>query len=576
MAGSRPAHLARRGAVYQVRFRLPADLAISIGMAEFRRSLHTSNYQTARALCLKATVWFTSEIERLRAMAHPTRSDLEAAARAYFEAEADKQGQLRYSKDRLEEADYQVELSRQIVGEMDDDLVSNDYSGHAHQAAMQMLRAMDADLETLPDKERLIALNLGARAVRELSLRLIHRLTDPAGRYEPHDPHFGVRGTGPLAAREERAISGTDWTVERAIEAFADHQRRRRLSASTTSETARVLGYLSDRFGPGARLSSLTADDIKVLRNDLTRLDGRLQGRQKPFEQRLTDRADAQIGYATYIKYWRALRQFFKWAVEERMISDDPSDVAAPPKPKGLKTRSPDPFTPEELKRLFATPLYSGHKSPKQVKVAGACHRRGGHWWSGVLLLYTGLRGGELAQLTPEDFTLEAAIPYLTVTDEGEADGKAKQVKTATSVRQVPIHPDLLALGLAEFVAGGRKRGKSTRLFEVFATGRNRSSAGITRYWGDYLKKFGLWSEGRSTHVFRHTLIGRLRLNGALDEEIAPIVGHSSGGFASLGQTKAYGGEYPLERKLATISKLDYGIDVVDALGGTYDPSKHR
>lgn len=576
MAGSRPAHLARRGAVYQVRFRLPADLAISMGMAEFRRSLHTSNYQTARALCLKATVWFTSEVERLRAMAHPTRSDLEAAARAYFEAEADKQSRLRYSKDRLEEADYQVELSRQIVGEMDDDLVSNDYSGHAHQAAMQMLRAMDADLEALPDKERLIALRLGARAVRELSLLLIHRLTDPAGRYEPHDPHFAAHTTDTLPATRVQKSGGTVWTVGNAVEAFTDHQRRRQLSASTTSETARVLGYLSERFGPGAPLRSLTLDDIKTLRNDLTRLDGRLQGRQKPFEQRLTDRPDAQIGYATYIKYWRALRQFFRWAVEEKMIADDPSAVAAPPKPKGLKTRSPDPFTPEELTRLFASPLYSGHKSPKQVKVAGTCQRRGGHWWSGILLLYTGLRGGELAQLTPEDFKLSAPIPYLTVTDEGEADGKAKKVKTATSVRQVPLHPDLIALGLDEFVADSRRLRKDARLFEVFATGKNRSSAGITRYWGDYLKKFGLWSEGRSTHVFRHTLIGRLRLNGALDEEIAPLVGHSSGGFSVLGQTKAYGGSYPLERKLATILKLDYGIPVVDVLGGPYDPAKHR
>ncbi len=576
MAGSRPAHLARRGAVYQVRFRLPADLAISMGMAEFRRSLHTSNYQAARALCLRATVWFTSEVERLRAMPHPTRSDLEAAARAYFEAEADKQSLLRYPKDRLEEADYQVELSRQIVGAMDDDLVSNDYSGHAHRAAWEMLRAMDADLETLPEKERLIALNLGARAVRELSLLLIHRLTDPAGRYEAHDPHFAVPITDTRPAKAVQASGGTMWTVGRAVEAFTDHQRKRRLSASTTSEAARVLGYLAERFGPGASLRSLSSDDLKALRDDLMRLDGRLQGRKQPFERRLTDRPDAQIGYATYIKYWRALRQFFRWAVEEKIIAEDPSAVAAPPKPKGLKTRSPDPFTSDELTRLFASPLYSGHKSSKQVKVVGTCHRRGGHWWSGILLLYTGLRGGELAQLTPENFTLAASIPYLTVTDEGEADGKAKKVKTATSVRQVPLHPDLFVLGLAEFVADSMKRGSSARLFEVFATGKNRSSAGITRFWGDYLKKFGLWSEGRSTHVFRHTLVSRLRLNGALDEEIAPIVGHSSSGFGGLGQTKAYGGGYPLERKLATMSKLGFGFDLVEQVGGAFSPERHR
>lgn len=508
-------------------------------------------------------------------MSHPTRSDLEAAARAYFEAEAGKQSRLRYSKDRLEEADYQVELSRQIVGEMDDDLVSNDYSGHAHQAAMQMLRAMDADLETLPDKERLIALNLGARAVRELSLRLIHRLTDPAGRYEPHDPHFAVHPieTQPRA-KVAQTTGGTTWTVGRAVEAFTDHQQRRRLSASTTSETARVLGYLAERFGPNASLRSLTPDGIKVLRDDLMRLDGRLQGRKQPFEKRLTDRPDAQIGYATYIKYWRALRQFFRWAVEEKIIGDDPSAVAAPPKPKGLKRRSPDPFTTEELTRLFASPLYGGHKSSKQVKVPGDCHRRGGHWWSGVLMLYTGLRAGELSQLTPQDFYFGADGPFMQVTDEGEVDGRSKHVKSASSVRTVPLHSDLLRLGLAEWVTGAARRSPKDRLFRVFALGPKRFSAGITRFWGEYLKQIELWKPKRATHVYRHTLIACLRANGASEEEIAAIVGHS-GAQSNFGQTLAYGGAYPMERKSATISRLDFGFDVVAALGGDFDKARH-
>src|ERR1700761_3019898 len=75
----RPTHLTRRGAVYTVRFRLPADLASRLGCTELRKSLHTSDIAVARKRCLEATRWFRAEIERLRSMPAPTRADLEEA-----------------------------------------------------------------------------------------------------------------------------------------------------------------------------------------------------------------------------------------------------------------------------------------------------------------------------------------------------------------------------------------------------------------------------------------------------------------------------------------------------------------
>jgi integrase len=92
----------------------------------------------------------------------------------------------------------------------------------------------------------------------------------------------------------------------------------------------------------------------------------------------------------------------------------------------------------------------------------------------------------------------------------------------------------------------------------------------MTKFWGQYLREFALWKEGRATHVWRHTIIAFLRQNGATDEEIAPIVGHS---WST--QTAAYGGAYPMNRKLETVLRLDFGFDVLAALGGKYDPAVH-
>jgi integrase len=162
-------------------------------------------------------------------------------------------------------------------------------------------------------------------------------------------------------------------------------------------------------------------------------------------------------------------------------------------------------------------------------------------------------------------------IAHVRVREEDDTGRKIKRAKTQSSVRDVPLHPILLQLGLREFVSQRAKTHPGGRLFQEFRLGaRERLSDGMTKFWGRFLREYALWKPGRSTHVWRHTFIAALRLNGARDEDIAPIVGHSGST-----QTAAYGGTYPLNRKLETLGKLDYGFDVLEAFGGPYDPARH-
>jgi len=92
----------------------------------------------------------------------------------------------------------------------------------------------------------------------------------------------------------------------------------------------------------------------------------------------------------------------------------------------------------------------------------------------------------------------------------------------------------------------------------------------MTKFWAAYFKKFGLWKEGRATHVARHTFIACLRANDVPEEDIAAVVGHTRQTV-----TAGYGGAYPLTRKRKILDRLDFGFDVVEALGGHYDKSLH-
>lgn len=551
-----------------------------MGVAEYRRSLHTSDFGLARRRCLAATAWFRSTVEDLRLMKHPTKEALEAAAVAYFDAQAVKQDRQRgYAEDDLEiAAGYDIHLAQQAINQLDADLIRNEFSGLVYPAAISLTDNLGTKLEEFDDAHRLLVLQLAARSVRELSLLLIHRLTDPSGRYAPHDPLFdALRGATVL--RSAPTPAGASVSISDACEAFKLRHAKKELGASSITELSRVLGWLADRHGHDTPLSDLTATDLKAFRDDLARIDTRLRGQKLPFDKRLTAAADHQIGYATYSRYWRGLRQFFKWAIDDQVIAIDPSAVAPPPRPKSTKRHSPESFTIDELKQLFSTPLYAGHKSVKQVKTPGTCLVRNGHWWSGVLLLHLGLRAGELAQLTPTDFVFDADIPHLTITDQGMVNGVKKTVKNQPSVRTLPIHPNLLALGLKEFVELRGKSGSGAQVFSVFRLGASRKSEGATRFWGDYLKMHGLWRKGRATHVWRHTTASVLRNSGATEAEIAATVGHTGGEVAlgpSFAQTKAYGGSLALKRKLEIISKLDFEFDVVAALGGPYDPKRHR
>jgi integrase len=505
-------------------------------------------------------------MERMMQLTSPTRSDLEDAARAYFAQYSEQDYMPRgYDPDRIGEmASYDATLTEEGLAEVESELLSNDYGGSAYLAGRHMLAGMGMDIDLVSAETRQMAMRFGARAVRELSLSRIHQLTNPDKARPSYDRLFNLESDRQVLPKSGSIGLKSTTTISAASDTYRVRELSRNLSRSTVTETIRVLKWLAQVFGPDTELSRLTTDDLRDFREKLLRLDRHTQGRDVPFSQRQTGDPTRCISYTTAIKYWRFLGQFFRWAVEDKVINTNPAAIAAPPKPKGLRRQSPKPFTSDELKALFATPMYVGHKSPKRLTETGDCLSRGGQWWSGVLFLHTGLRAGELSQLMPSDFVFNAPVPFLMVRETSD-EGSEKSVKNEASVREVPLHSTLLALGLEAFVRSRSKQQPGKRVFEVFRLGKHRKSEGATRFWGDYLDRFGLRLAGRSTHVWRHTFIRSLRDRNVAVEDIAALVGHAgndpSDPFAHT-QTKAYGGGYSLERKQIALEKLDFGFEL--------------
>ncbi|MBB4606512.1 integrase [Xanthomonas arboricola] len=144
--------------------------------------------------------------------------------------------------------------------------------------------------------------------------------------------------------------------------------------------------------------------------------------------------------------------------------------------------------------------------------------------WAALIGLYTGARASEVGQLLVADVFNEDNISCIRISDEGEH----QKVKTEVSLRTVPIHPELLALGFWEWVES-RKAAGHKRLFpQAKADAMNGQGNWITKAFSRYLGEIGKdWPKAkRGFHSLRKTFIQELQGLGVSSELRAQIVGH--------------------------------------------------
>ena len=504
----------------------------------------------------------------------PSRQELERAASIYFRNLAAELDQPRhFDADHFDaEVATNVELSRGRIRDLDDQLRANVFDARTDIAVGAMLDGVDSQFSDLSEKDNLAARQLAAQALREQMQLLVHMLTAPAAPFISTNRVFAsLIDSRPAEDKGVALTAISGISMEQAVRIYLAKKTARNLSQSQIDEVGRVLEWLMQRLGRDRPVSDVRKEELRKFRDDLERLDVTLRGRGAPFDVRLTDIKSHQIKSVTSTRYWKSAKAFFSWCHAEQYIDDDWTTGLKIEPIKGEVRKSPPPFTSHELQRLFKTPLYSGYQSRSRVNSPGTSLFRNGHWWSGVILMFTGMRAGELSQLLPGDFKLDATVPHIKVRTEDDQGQVVKKTKNPASVRDIPLSPVLLILGLREFIELRSRSSKKGRVFLEFRLGsRGRTADGMTKFWGDLLKRNQLWAEGRATHVWRHTLVAFLRESGASDEDIAAVVGHSRGTA-----TSGYGGSYGLPRKLATIERLNFGFDVVEALGGPYDKKRH-
>ncbi|MBD5418323.1 MAG: site-specific integrase [Desulfovibrio sp.] len=211
----------------------------------------------------------------------------------------------------------------------------------------------------------------------------------------------------------------------------------------------------------------------------------------------------------------QSVSSMFEWAIREGVMQSNPA--------RGLSKRDaePDiekrePFTNEEIQQIF----YSGDFTPNKFNNPA-------DYWVPLIGLYTGMRLEEICQLHCEDIYKDADGIWLISICEESSDGlKDKRLKTKNAKRQVPIHQELIQLGLIKYME--KIKVNSVRLFPTLSRTENTNKYGkhVGKYFSNLLKKKGI-KQGKSFHSLRHTFSNFFKVIHLHNDIFRQVFGHT-------------------------------------------------
>ncbi|WP_246588060.1 hypothetical protein [Paracoccus bogoriensis] len=129
-------------------------------------------------------------------------------------------------------------------------------------------------------------------------------------------------------------------------------------------------------------------------------------------------------------------------------------------------------------------------------------------------------------------------------------------MKTAGSMRVVPVHPELIRLGFIRYHEQRVRDGGAALFPGAKRNARGQMMADVSREFGRYLTRIGIKNgRGLSLYSFRHGATDALRRAGHLDQQFGFILGH-----AEPSMTGKYGimPQGMLEQRVELVNAIAY------------------
>jgi integrase len=293
----------------------------------------------------------------------------------------------------------------------------------------------------------------------------------------------------------------------------------------------------------GKRFAELTQEDLATFRRKLRLLPKRYDMSSPTSreivlaaaEGRPTSLSPAELGLAasTINRHVTALRVIHRWArvsgLPTPMWSFENLHIGGS-KTKRDRSQRP-PTSLDDLKKLFALPIFTGcqrHRGGTGQVVLRARFTPGpaiihdAFYWVPLLIYYTGARREEICKLRPNDFRELDGIAFIQI-DQTETG----RVKNHGSIRAIPLHSELIRLGLLGFVEACRRRGEDVLFPELRPTNEVQKFGDVfyKRRWVNIRTK-GSLSPRADIHGTRHRFSTALKDQKVESELRGDLLGH--------------------------------------------------
>lgn len=257
--------------------------------------------------------------------------------------------------------------------------------------------------------------------------------------------------------------------------------------------------------------------------------------KKKTIRQIIAMKPQETLSPHTINKYLSRLSNLFSYAVAHGYMTVNPAG-SLKVKLKSRPDEERKAYTQEDLKKLFRDPDRS----------ASYCY------WAPLIALYSGCRLEEICQLHLNDLRQEDGVWVFDINDKHE-----KNLKTLSSVRLIPIHTQLITLGLLDHLNQLKAKGEQ-RLFPELRQRRDGYGQTVSKWFQRYKVRCGI-EEGKTFHSFRHTFITHLK-----HKQVDPFMIHELDGHTIDSETMGrYGKRYTPEILLReAIVKIYYGIEL--------------
>ncbi|WP_416881180.1 tyrosine-type recombinase/integrase [Marivita sp.] len=391
-------------------------------------------------------------------------------------------------------------------------------------------KLVESDLRRLTSAQKLLGgpgstqwIDLGLALMRAEIEALERTIERDAGDYggQPQDPLLTEPEVEPTQSvgYQGRAVSGM--TLSGALQAF--HKERTAggstLAAKTMEEHKNAVRMFNEFMRTDVPVRKISKKDVIDYKNALLNTPNRYTMRFPGLTLPQAIKANAKLGkpHATLapktinMKWLSHLSSILQWASNNGHLEVNPAQgIRVDTGSKVHREPSYLPFTRDERNLIFGHEMFSDPST------------YGTNQWALLVMLYTGVRNSsEMARMPLTNIYEEQGIPVFFLADAS---------KNQRSKRLVPIHDDLISIGLMDYVHRLREKNE-TYLFPEWA----RRTDKVNDWFNNtFLVGIGIKTKQKVFYSFRHTLATELARAGVPRELSKMISGHAPQEVASV------------------------------------------